>query len=113
MTYNSGRVAVDYQGPAFLRALAERTGVKYFDRVTELKLIGPIYRDDTVPTLAQLDTLDTLFLTSTRVSPAAVDRLRRALPDTAVIIDAPFQQVIALGDRGPNAGVSHPLLTPK
>ncbi len=78
-------MTVQWVGPLWLQRPAEAVGMGVMcQRATKLSLHGPIYDDRAVEHLLKLRRLESLTLANTKMSLAAVARLRQALPDCRI-----------------------------
>jgi hypothetical protein len=81
-----GRVTVQWRGPNWLRRPITALGLEKFHmRTTSLVLNGPAYDDRAVEHLVMLRRLESLTLSGTNLSPAAIADLRAALPECEIV----------------------------
>jgi hypothetical protein len=77
---NGGRAYFEFRGPHILRRLAMLADARYSCRVTKIVLCGPSYTDMSLERLGELPFLRELTLVNTRVTDAAIARLKRRIP---------------------------------
>jgi hypothetical protein len=81
-----GRVTVQWRGPNWLRRTIATLGLEKFHmRATNLALTGPNYDDRAVAHLVGLRRLESLTLSNTKLSAAAIADLRAALPKCEIV----------------------------
>jgi hypothetical protein len=80
----SGRVTVQWRGPAWLRPAAEAFDLEIYRHATDLSLQGGGYDDRCIEHLVQLRRLESLALSGTELSQQGIARLQRALPDCRI-----------------------------
>ena len=56
-------------------------------KLTRLSLLGPLYTDEDIVSVAKLNTLTHLVLIGSKVSPEVLGELKRALPNTKITVE--------------------------
>ena len=81
------RVSATYQGLSWLQPVLRKCGFRYFDRITEVQLIGGNYADQVIPQLTRFRHLQKLSLCQTEITPAGLATLREQLRHCEIEVD--------------------------